>query len=80
MAFSSEGTPLGAIAKSDYESGIKNVNNRQAFYLATLTAKAQKPAKAVGNPRMLAVHLQLEYPAGTPAARRQQLDFYTRIP
>ena len=80
LAFSAEGTPLGAITKADYEKGIKNVNNRQAFYLATLTAKAQNPAKAVGNPKMLAVHLQLEYPAGTPAARRQKLDFYTRIP
>jgi len=80
LAFSAEGKALGRIMKSDYENGIKTINGQPAFYLATLTATPQTPGKAVGNPRMLAVNVKLEYPSGTPAARRQKLDFYTRIP
>ncbi len=80
LAFSAEGKALGRITKSDYENGIKTFNGQSAFYLASLAAAPQAPGKAVGNSNMLAVTVQLEYPSGTPALRRQKLNFYTRIP
>jgi len=80
LAFSPEGKPIGKVSKSQFEKGIKDLNGQRVLYLATLNATPQVPAKAVGNPKMLEVRITLEYPSGTPLARRQKLDFFTRIP
>lgn len=80
LAFSPEGKPIGKVSKSQFEKGLKELNGQRILYLATLKATPQVPAKAVGNPKMLEVQVTLEYPSGTPVARRQKLDFFTRIP
>lgn len=80
IAFSQDGKSIGRISKSQYDKGLKELNGQPIRYLAKLTASPQKPGKPAGNPKMLEVNVALEYPSGTTAARRQKLDFYTRIP
>ena len=53
------------------------VENQGGTYIATLSATPQLPAT---TPPMMRVLVTLEYPSTAPAAKRQKLDFYTRIP
>lgn len=80
LAFSPEGKPIGKVSKGQFEKGIKELNGQRILYLASLKASPQAAGKAVGNPKMLEVQVTLEYPSGTPLARRQKIDFFTRIP
>lgn len=78
LAFSEEGRPLGKLAKSAYDAGVKELNGSRVGYIATMTS-TQAPVK-VGTTPMLRLHIAVEYPATAKAARRSKLDFHTRIP
>lgn len=78
LAFSPEGKPLGKITKAEYDKGTKTLNGSRVLYLTNLSARV--PTTQTGPTPMLSARITLEYPSGTPAAKRQKLDFYTRIP
>ena len=77
LGFSSDGKPVGKIEKAVYDKGAKEISGKPIRYIATLSAVAQVPAT---TPPMMRVLITLEYPSTAPAAKRQKLDFYTRIP
>jgi Tfp pilus assembly protein PilV len=78
LAFSAEGKPIGKISKSVYDKGTKDVNGQTVRYIATLSsATTTTPA---GATPMLRTLISLEYPSALPVAKRQKLEFHTRIP
>ena len=78
LAFSPEGKPVGKISKAVYDKGTKEVDGKTVRYIASLGSQA--PTTTTGATPMLMMHISLEYPASSPAAKRQKLEFYTRIP
>lgn len=78
LAFSPEGKVVGKIEKFTYDNGARELSGKAIRFIATLTAT--KPTATTPSPVMLNVRVRLEYPAGTPATKRQKIDFYTRIP
>jgi len=79
LGFSAEGKPIGKISKSAYDKGTKELSGKKIMYITTLSANPQK-TPPTGLATMLSAQISLEYPAGAPAAKRQKLDFFTRIP
>lgn len=77
LAFSAEGKPIGKISKSVYDKGTKELNGQTVRYIATLSSATTTPA---GATPMLRARITLEYPSALPVAKRQKLEFYTRIP
>ncbi len=78
LAFSPEGKLVGKLSKSEYDKGAKNLGVEPVRFIATLNATA--PTGTTTSPTMLDVRITVEYPAAAPLAKRQKLDFYTRIP
>jgi hypothetical protein len=78
LAFSPEGQPVGKISQALYDKGTKEIDGKPVRYIASLSSKA--PTTTSGATPMLSMHISLEYPAISPAAKRQKLEFYTRIP
>ncbi|MGL4401983.1 MAG: type IV pilus modification PilV family protein [Luteolibacter sp.] len=78
LAFSAEGKPIGKITQLEYDKGLKELNGQSIRYIATLaSATTNTPAGAIP---MLRAQITLEYPSALPVAKRQKLQFYTRIP
>jgi Tfp pilus assembly protein PilV len=85
IAFSPEGSALGKVTKTDYDKGTKTLNGKTIRYLATLSAEAIALTQDESNAKpgiapMMRARITLEYPAASPVARRQKMDFFTRIP
>lgn len=78
LAFSPEGKPIGKLSKAIYDKGTREIDGKPVRYIASLSAKA--PTIPSGATPMLSLRISLEYPASSPAAKRQKLEFYTRIP
>jgi type II secretory pathway pseudopilin PulG len=78
LAFSAEGKPIGKIAKGVYDKGTKELNGQTVRYIATLSS-ATTPTPSGATP-MLRARITLEYPSALPVAKREKLEFYTRIP
>lgn len=78
LAFSAEGKPIGKVGKAAYDKGVKELNGQAVRYIASLSSviglTENEPAS------MLRARISLEYPSASPAAKRQKLDFHTRIP
>ena len=78
LAFSPQGQPIGKLGKSDYTRGTRRLNGQEIRYVASLSA-----AKTTSIPDatpMLSARIAIEYPAAAPAAKRESIDFFTRIP
>ena len=80
LAFSAEGKPVGKMTKATYDKGATNVDGKAIRYIASLSAAPVVTPAGSAAPPMSRVRISLEYPSGAPAAKRQKLDFYTRIP
>jgi Tfp pilus assembly protein PilV len=78
LAFSPEGKLVGKLSKSEYDRGAKNLSGDPIRFITTLNAT--KPTGTATSPAMLDVRITMEYPSGAPVAKRQKLNFYTRIP
>lgn len=78
LAFSPEGQPIGKLSKAIYDKGTREISGKPVRYIASLSAKA--PTTPTGATPMLNLRISLEYPASSPAPKRQKLEFYTRIP
>jgi Tfp pilus assembly protein PilV len=78
MAFSAEGKPIGKISKSVYDKGTKELNGQTVRYITTLSSSTT--TTPTGATPMLRALITLEYPSALPVAKRQKLEFYTRIP
>jgi len=78
LAFSPEGTAVGKLSKAVYDKGTKEVDGKPVRYIASLVSTAPNPTH--GATPMLNLRVSLEYPASSPAAKRQKLEFHTRIP
>lgn len=78
LAFSPDGKPVGKIAKSAYDKGIKKLDGKPVRFIASLNAATQPPV--ANTTPMLKTRVSIEYPASAPAAKRAKLDFHTRIP
>lgn len=79
LAFSSDGSNLGKLSKTQYDRGLKEIGGRPVRYIAVLEATSGTPLPTDATP-MLDARISVEYPASASAARRNQLDFHTRIP
>lgn len=77
LAFSQDGKVIGKIPKDIYNQGLKQLNGQEIRYVATLNATAGTPV--AGALPMLTTKISLEYPSASPVAKRQKLDFYSRI-
>ena len=78
LAFSPEGKPCGKLSKAAYDKGVREIGGKPVRYIASLSSKT--PTTPSGVSPMLSLRISLEYPASSPAANRQKLEFYTRIP
>lgn len=78
LAFSADGKPIGKIAKGTYDKGTKTLNGKTVRYIATLASETT-PTPSGATP-MQRAKITLEYPSALPVAKRQKLEFYTRIP
>jgi hypothetical protein len=78
LGFSADGKPIGKIAKGVYDKGTKNLNGQPVRYIATLSSATTTTPQ--GATPMLLAKITLEYPSALPVAKRQKLEFYTRIP
>lgn len=79
LGFSGEGSLLGKVAGSDYETGVSKLAENPVRYLATM--KGEMPGNIEdGIPASLAVTIAVEYPAAAPAAKRQRIEFHTKLP
>lgn len=78
LAFSAEGRPIGKISKTVYDKGTKELDGQTVRYLATLSSATSNTAP--GTTPMLRTLITLEYPSALPVAKRQKLEFFTRIP
>ena len=78
LTFSAEGKPIGKVGKAAYDKGVKELNGQAVRYIASLSA-AVDLAETGATPKLCA-RISLEYPSASPVAKRQKLDFHTRIP
>ena len=78
LGFSAEGKPVGKVSKADYDKGTKEIDGQPIRYLIALSSETT-PVQTGVTP-MLRTRMSLEYPSTVPVAKRQKLDFYTRIP
>jgi type II secretory pathway pseudopilin PulG len=78
LAFSAEGKPIGKITKGVYDKGTKELNGQTVRYIATISSSTT--TTPAGATPMLRALITLEYPSALPVAKRQKLEFYTRIP
>ena len=78
LAFSPEGKPVGKLSKAIYDKGTREIGSKSVRFIASLSTMA--PLTQTGATPMLNLRISLEYPASSPAAKRQKLEFYTRIP
>lgn len=85
LGFSREGQAVATLPKSMYERGTKEVAGKSILYIATLnTEKASPSATEIEtSPHttpLLRVEISLEFPATSPATKRQKLKFFTCMP
>lgn len=78
LAFSADGKPVGKVGKAAYDKGAREINGKPVLYIANLSSETEVPA--TGPTPMLRTRVSLEYPASSPATKRQKLEFFTRIP
>lgn len=79
LAFSGDGKPIGKLPKATYDKGSKELNGQAIRYIATMSSTTPTGTGTAVSP-LLKVKISVEYPAVLPVAKRQKLDFYTRIP
>ena len=72
IGFASSGESLGKVAAEDYQSGCRKDG---MTYLARLE---NEPVEESGSARK--VRVSVEFPAVAPAAQRQRIEFFTRLP
>jgi Tfp pilus assembly protein PilV len=82
IAFSGDGTPIGKVSRAAYDRGINQLDGSPIRYIGKLSATVPAPASGqdVTSPDMLLTCVSLEYPAASPALKRQKVDFYSQIP
>jgi hypothetical protein len=78
LGFSAEGKALGKLSIAEYEKGAKELGGKSLRYIVKFSSSEDVVRK--GYPAMLRVDLTLEYPAAAGAAKRDKLDFHTRMP
>lgn len=85
LGFSKEGQAVGTLRKSEYDAGVKEIAGKSIRYIATLSAENVSPdavelEQISGITPIQRVKISLEFPATSPATKRQKLQFYSRIP
>ena len=80
LAFTAEGRAVDKVSKSAYDKALKELDGEPVRYIATLSAEPPTGTPDPGVSTMLRAKITLEYPAGAPFAKRQKIDFFTRIP
>lgn len=78
LAFSPEGKPIGKLSKSLYDKGTKELSGQPVRYIASISSATT--ATPPGQTPLLRTRISIEYPATSPVAKRQRLEFFTRIP
>ena len=78
IGFSEDGRPLGTVAQSAYDRGLKTLADEPLRYIVTI--RAETAVVKAGSPPMLDLHLTLEHPAAAPAIKRRKIDFHSRLP
>lgn len=85
IGFSAEGKPVGKVSKASYDKGTPEADGKPIRYIASLSAETAEVAAGdaqttPGTTPILRARIAIEFPSTAPAARRQKLEFYTRIP
>lgn len=78
LAFTPEGKAIGKLTKGIYDKGTKELNGQPVRYIASISSATTPPT--TGLTPLLRTRISLEYPSTAPAAKRQKLEFFTRIP
>lgn len=85
LGFSREGQTVGKLTQSEYDSGTQEIEGQSIRYIATLKAEKDSPGDLETEQKssiapILRVQISLEFPATSPANKRQKLQFYSCIP
>lgn len=78
LGFSAEGKAIGKISKALYDKGTKEIDGTPIRYIAVM--KAATPPAGSDTDTMLRTSVTIEYPSTSSSAKRQKLDFFTKIP
>jgi type II secretory pathway pseudopilin PulG len=79
LCFGAEGGILGPLGATGYDGGVSTMAGEPARYIAVMSGEKERGV-VQGESRGLKVKITIEYPSSAPVAKRQKLDFYTRIP
>ncbi len=78
IAFTEAGRPVGRVKGDAYQRGVRKLDGSAVRYLARIEGN---PETVRADARaMRSLRIVVEYPAGVPAGRRRQLEFFTKIP
>jgi Tfp pilus assembly protein PilV len=75
---SPEGKPLSKLTKTESDQGIKEIDGQPVRYIASISSATTTTPP--GLTPLLRTRISLEYPSTAPVAKRQKLEFFTRIP
>lgn len=78
LGFADDGSLVGKLTKSDYDKGLSGLDGKPVRYIASMSA--DPTAHKSGTTPMLRMRISLEYPAAARSAKRNKLDFHSRIP
>lgn len=78
LAFSADGTPLGRLSETLYDSGASELDGKPIRYIAEIRGSA--PVVTSGSAPLRRIDVSLEYPAAQKVGKRAKLEFHTRIP
>lgn len=79
LAFGAEGEILGKVDQGSYKRGLRNVGNKTARYIASMSGTLpEQTSQAVARP--LEVKIIVEYPAAAPEEKRRKIEFHTKLP
>lgn len=85
LAFDHGGRLIGKIDTAAYQNGSSQLNGTDVVYLARIQGTPDPDAPASTDPTQPQIPLfilttTIEYPAGLPIAKRQTLEFVTKLP
>jgi hypothetical protein len=78
LGFAADGRLLGTVEKDVYEAGVRPLGQEPVRFIARLEGGSLSARS--GDLPLVQVRVVMEHPAASPAARRQKLEFHTRLP
>ncbi|MEP4078618.1 hypothetical protein [Haloferula sp.] len=77
LGFGRDGSVIGEVSESEYETGVEMIGGKRVFFLAKVSGKLDTETREVD---LVTVTVSVEYPATKSATRRSKANFHTKLP